>query len=83
MMGMNCVSDDKMPLFLSGGAFAPEDGWRNDDTPPEGSIVDVVGQDNRGFYMIPFAVLFQNDSWFNAQTGQEIAAYVAGWRARA
>jgi hypothetical protein len=33
-----------------------------------------------GQYEIPFPVVFRDDSWWNARTGEELDAFIAGWR---
>jgi hypothetical protein len=48
--------------------------------PEEGATVYVLAADNRGQYVIPFPVVFRDDSWWNARTGEELDAFVAGWR---
>jgi len=73
------VPDDKTPLFPA-MPFNSEHGWRSDAAPPDGSTVNVFAQDHRGYYEIPFAVLFQDDAWLNKDTGEELDVYVAGWR---
>ena len=40
----------------------------------------VPALDNIGQYVIPFPVVFRDDSWWNARTGQELDAFIAGWR---
>jgi hypothetical protein len=54
-------------------------------TPPsvaaqEGAIVYVLAVDNRGQYVIPFPVVFRDDSWWNARTGEKLDTFIAGWR---
>src|ERR1019366_1010506 len=36
--------------------------------------------DDRGQYVIPFPVVFRDDSWWNAHTGEERDTFIAGWR---
>ena len=38
--------------------------------PEEGAIVYVLAKDDRGQYVIPFPVVFRDDSWWNAHTGK-------------
>ena len=40
----------------------------------------VLASDNRGQYEIPFPVVFRDDSWWNAHTGEELDTFIAGWR---
>jgi hypothetical protein len=43
-------------------------------------MVQVRAQDHRGIYVIPFAVQFRDDGWFNSETGEALGCFVAGWR---
>ena len=54
--------------------------WNSSETPPEGAVVYVIAADHKGRYEIPFPVRFEDDRWWNASTGQELDAFVAGWR---
>jgi len=54
--------------------------WNSTTTPEEGTIVYVLVVDNIGQYEIPFPVVFRDDSWWNARTGEELDTFVAGWR---
>jgi hypothetical protein len=58
----------------------PDTDWNSTTVPKEGAIVEVLALDNIGQYVIPFPVVFRDDSWWNAHTGQELEAFVAGWR---
>jgi hypothetical protein len=58
----------------------PKREWNSTTTPEEGEIVYVLAQDNRGQYVIPFPVVFRDDSWWNFRTGEELEAFVAAWR---
>ena len=40
----------------------------------------VLATDDRGQYEIPFYVVFRDDSWWNARTGEELDVFIAGWR---
>jgi hypothetical protein len=54
--------------------------WNDTDAPAEGQLVEVRAQDGRGFYVLPFAVEFRDDGWFNPETGEELDCFVAAWR---
>ena len=54
--------------------------WNSTTTPEEGAIVYVLALDNIGQYVIPFPVVFRDDSWWNAHTGEELVTFIAGWR---
>jgi len=58
----------------------PEPEWNSTTTPEEDATVYVLALDNIGKYEIPFPVVFRNDSWWNARTGEELDAFIAGWR---
>ena len=58
----------------------PETEWNSTTVPEEGTVVYVMAADDLGQYVIPFKVLFRDDSWWNFQTGQELDVFVAGWR---
>jgi hypothetical protein len=77
---MSEIPDDKLHLSpMRGFTTAP---YRSDAMPEDGQIVDVVAEDRRGRYAIPFPVLFKDDLWWNAQSGQELLCHIAGWRER-
>ena len=42
----------------------PETEWNSTTTPEEGAIVYVLAADDRGQYVIPFPVVFRDDSWW-------------------
>jgi hypothetical protein len=58
----------------------PQAEWNRITIPEDGAIVYVLAQDNRGQYVIPFPVVFRDDSWWNACTGEELDTFIAGWR---
>ena len=58
----------------------PETEWNSTTTPEVGSTVYVLAADNIGQYLIPFPVVFRDDSWWNARTGEELDVFIAGWR---
>jgi hypothetical protein len=57
-----------------------EANWNDSEAPAEGQIVQVRAQDHRGFYVIPFVVIFRDDEWWNARTEEPLDCYVAAWR---
>ena len=78
--GMSEIPDDKLHLSpMRGFTTAP---YRSDAMPEDGQIVDVVAEDRRGRYALPFPVLYYNDEWHNAQSGERLECFVAGWRER-
>ena len=58
----------------------PETEWNRPTTSEEGAIVFVLAVDDWGQYVIPFPVVFRDDSWWNARTREEVDAFIAGWR---
>ena len=58
----------------------PETEWNSTTTPEDGAIVYVLAVDDRGQYVIPSPVVFRGDSWRNARTGEELDAFIVGWR---
>jgi hypothetical protein len=54
--------------------------WNNKTVPEEGAIVQALAADSRGQYLIPFPVVFRDDSWWNARTGAELDTFIVGWR---
>jgi hypothetical protein len=54
--------------------------WNDTDAPAEGPLVQVRAQDGHGFYVLPFAVEFRDDRWFNPETGEELDCFIAAWR---
>ena len=57
-----------------------EAGWNDIDSPADGQLVQVRAEDGHGFYVLPFAVKFRDDGWFNPETGEELDCFVAAWR---
>jgi hypothetical protein len=58
----------------------PETEWNSTTAPEEGAIVYVLAVDDWGQYVIPFPVVFRDDNWLNARTGEELDTFIAGWR---
>ena len=56
----------------------PETEWNSTTAPEEGAIVYVLAADNIGQYEIPFQVVFRDDSWWNARTGEELDTFIVG-----
>jgi hypothetical protein len=54
--------------------------WNSTTPPEDGAIVFVIAEDDYGEYEVPFPVEFRDDRWWNARTGEELRAFVAGWR---
>ncbi|MGO9846666.1 MAG: hypothetical protein ACLPKT_08730 [Methylocella sp.] len=54
--------------------------WNTKSLPEEGVVVNVLALDRRGRYMIPFRVVFRDGRWWNARTGEQLAAVIVGWR---
>ena len=58
----------------------PEAEWNSTSLPQKGEIVRVLAKDIHGQYVIPFPVVFRNDTWWNASTGALLEADILGWR---
>ncbi len=58
----------------------PEAEWNSKTVPEEGSIVHVLAADSRGQYLVPFPVIFRDDTWWNACTGEELDTFIVAWR---
>ena len=58
----------------------PETEWNSETVPEEGAIVQVLAADKRGQYLVQFPVMFRDDCWRNAHTGEELDAFIVGWR---
>ncbi len=54
--------------------------WNSETAPEEGAIVHVLAADRRGQYVVPFPVMFRDDCWRNALTGEELDTFIVGWR---
>jgi hypothetical protein len=54
--------------------------WNSTTLPREGELVRVLAHDVHGHYVIPFPVVFRNDTWWNASTGALLEAQIMGWR---
>jgi hypothetical protein len=51
-----------------------------DRDPARGVAVELLCEDHRGTYVIPFACVRAKDGWQNARTGEPIEPTVLGWR---
>jgi hypothetical protein len=54
--------------------------WNSATTPEEGAIVYVLASDDIGPYLIPFPVVFRDDSWWNSHTREVLDTFIVGWR---
>jgi hypothetical protein len=57
----------------------PETEWNSETVPEEGAIVQVLAADKRGQYLVQFPVMFRDDCWRNALTGEELDTFIVGW----
>jgi len=67
------MTDDQPPSIA-------ESEWIDTDAPAEGQIVQVRAHDGRGFYVLPFIIIFHDDEWWNARTEERLDCFVAAWR---
>ena len=51
-----------------------------DDNPPTDMIVELLCEDHRGTYVLPFNCARTDGEWQNARTGERIEVTVLGWR---
>jgi len=59
-----------------------ESEFTKDTEPPGDAWVQVLCEDHRGTYVLPFASRYADGSWRNPITGKLIEAQVLGWRQR-
>jgi hypothetical protein len=78
-LSLSDIPDDKTPLSLA-RPIVPGADWNRSDVPEDGALVEIIARDERGEYLVPFAVRFSGDAWLNAAKGNELQTYVAGWR---
>jgi hypothetical protein len=45
-----------------------------------GQLFELLCEDNRGTYSLPFGCRWRDDKWWNEQTGEVVEATVIGWR---
>ena len=50
-------------------------------TPVAGATVELLCEDTRGTFALPFPCQWRDDAWCNADTGAVIEVSVLGWRA--
>jgi hypothetical protein len=49
-------------------------------TPPTGTRLKLLCEDNSGTYALPFACRWENGTWLNYSKGVPIEGRVIGWR---
>ena len=57
-------------------SFTP---WIDTHVPEESQVVRAQARDDGGFYIVQFPVVFRDDAWWNAETGQRLHCLIAGW----
>ena len=50
--------------------------------PPSDLPLELLCEDNRGTYVLPYLCLWSHGTWRNTDTGSTIKADVLGWRAK-
>ena len=50
--------------------------------PPTSIPLQLLCEDHRGTYVLPFACIRTEAGWHNAATGEPIQVTVLGWRAK-
>lgn len=48
--------------------------------PPSGRPLELLCEDNRGTYVLPYQCRWSDGAWLNADTGSAIEVAVLGWR---
>ena len=48
--------------------------------PPSDLPLELLCEDNRGTYVIPFPCHYTRGTWVSIKTGEQIQAAVIGWR---
>jgi hypothetical protein len=48
--------------------------------PPSEQPLELLCEDNRGTYVLPYPCRWSDGAWFNADIGSAIEADVLGWR---
>jgi hypothetical protein len=57
-------------------------GYVTDGMPGPEQLVEVLCADHIGTYVLPFPCRYEDGSWRNGGTGEQIEAKVIGWRSR-
>lgn len=52
----------------------------NSGEPPSDRLLEILCEDHRGTYAIPFACRWINGEWIGASNSQPIEVTVLGWR---
>jgi hypothetical protein len=55
--------------------------FRTDEEPRPGSEVELLCEDHRGTYVLPFPCHRAEGAWVNTNTDEEVEGDVIGWRA--
>ena len=56
------------------------DDFGEEGEPPTGEPIELLCEDHRGTYVIPFPCQWVDREWRNFKSGQQIEAMVVGWR---
>ena len=56
--------------------------FTDESPPPSGQPLELLCEDHRGTYVIPFLCHWTVGGWHAVKSGKEIQAKVAGWRTR-
>jgi hypothetical protein len=55
--------------------------FTTDEEPQPGSKVELLCEDHRGTYVLPFPCHREKGAWHNTRTGENLLVDVIGWRA--
>ncbi len=54
--------------------------FTTDEEPRPTDEVELLCEDHRGTYVLPFPCRRSEHTWWNKQTGEKVEAEVLGWR---
>lgn len=72
------IPHDKIPYFAP-GRFDNDDSWSY-NRPPRDRRLQVMIEDDKGSYVIPFNVMFDGYNFVNMQTKETLEVDVKAWR---
>lgn len=74
------IPHDKIPYYAP-GRFVHDDSWKY-NRPPQGCRLDIMTEDEKGPYVIPYPVLYDGHSFINPTTHEYLEIDVKAWRKR-
>jgi hypothetical protein len=52
----------------------------NQGAPPPKKLVQVLAEDQNGFYLLPFKCEWRDEAWYRADKTMPLEAKIVGWR---